>query len=112
MNVTLETFGDVWVATPADDHLDVSNADEVRAGLEPALRDGRKLVLDLNRVEFVDSRGCGVILSCLKQLAGKGGDLKLCRVTPPVRTVFDLIRLHKMCDIADTREQAVAGFAG
>jgi anti-sigma B factor antagonist len=112
MNVIVEQFGDVWVATVAAEALDVSNADDVRTDLEPVLREATKVVLDLSRVGFVDSRGCGVILSCLKQLAGKGGDLKLCRVTPAVRTVFDLIRLHKMCDIHDTREQAVAAFRG
>jgi hypothetical protein len=34
----------------------------------------------------------------------------LCGVTGPVRTVFDLIRLHKICEIYDTKDQAVASF--
>lgn len=110
MDVFLETFGAVAVATINAEHLDVSNADDMKAGMEPILRDVRKVVLDLHRVEFVDSRGCGVILSCLKHLAERGGDLKLCAVTKPVRSVFDLIRLHKMCDITDTREQAIEAF--
>jgi anti-sigma B factor antagonist len=110
MNLYVETFGEVAVATVNAEYLEVGNADDMRAALEPVLRDHRKVVLDMNRVEFVDSRGCGVILSCLKSLAERGGDLKLCRVTPSVRTVFDLIRLHKMCEITDTREQAIAAF--
>lgn len=110
MNVMVEMFGDVAVVTLNAEQLEVGNADDVRAGLEPVLRDCSKIVLDMSRVEFVDSRGCGVILSCLKHLAEKKGDLKLCRVNKPVRTVFDLIRLHKMCEITDTREQALKAF--
>ncbi|HJZ57041.1 MAG TPA: anti-sigma factor antagonist [Gemmataceae bacterium] len=110
MNLLVETFGDVTVVTLNAEQLEVGNADDIKAGMEPVLRDTRKLVLDLSRVEFVDSRGCGVILSCLKNLAERGGDLKLCRVNKPVRTVFDLIRLYKMCEITDTREQAMAAF--
>ncbi len=111
MNLLVEMFGDLAVVTVNAEQLEVSNADEVRAGMDPVIRDCRKVVMDLNRVDFVDSRGCGVILSCLKHLAEKGGDLKLCRVTPPVRTVFDLIRLQKMCDITETREEAMKAFA-
>ena len=110
MNVMVEMFGDVAVVTLNAEQLEVSNADDVRAGMEPVLRDSSKVVMDMSRVEFVDSRGCGVILSCLKNLAEKRGDLKLCRVNKPVRTVFDLIRLHKMCEITDTREQAIKAF--
>jgi anti-sigma B factor antagonist len=112
MNVFVETFGDVAVVTVNAEHLEVGNADDMRAAMDPVLRDHRRVVLDLSRLEFVDSRGCGVILSCLKGLAERGGDLKLCRVTPPVRAVFDLIRLHKVCEITDTREQAIASFGG
>jgi len=58
----------------------------------------------------VDSRGCGAILSCLKQISPAGGDLKLCRVSPRVRLVFDLIRMHNICEIVNTREEAVQAF--
>lgn len=110
MDLWVETFGDVLVVTVNAEQLEVGNADAVRAALTTAFADFRKVVLDLSRVEFMDSRGCGVILSCLKYLAERGGDLKICRVSKPVRGVFELIRLHKMCEITDTREQAVQAF--
>ncbi len=112
MDLFVETFGEVAVVALNVEHLDVGTADDVRAGLDPVLRDHKWVVLDMDRVEFVDSRGCGVIVSCLKALAERGGDLKLCRLTRPVRTVFDLIRLNRVCQITETREQAVAAFGG
>ncbi len=110
MNLIVEQFGDVAVATVTEEQLDASNASDFKLEMEPVLRDFTKVVLDLGRVQFVDSRGCGMILSCLKNLTERKGDLKICSVTRPVRTVFDLVRLHRICDILDAKEQAVAAF--
>ena len=92
------------------EQLDASNAEDFRRDMAPVLQESRKLVLDLGRVQFVDSRGCGAILSCLKHLSAAGGDLKVCGVSRPVRGVFELIRLHRICEILDARERAVQAF--
>jgi anti-sigma B factor antagonist len=110
MNLLVEQFDNVAVATVTAEQLDASNASDFKREMEPVLRDFTRVVLDLGRVQFVDSRGCGMILSCLKNLTERKGDLKICNVTRPVRTVFDLVRLHRICDILDTKEQAVAAF--
>jgi anti-sigma B factor antagonist len=111
MVTDVEHVGEITVATVSTDYLDAGNSDDFRHELAPVLKDCRVLILDLRRVQFVDSRGCGAILSCLKQVAANGGDLKLCHVSPQVRTVFDLIRLHRICAIHDTREEALQAFA-
>ena len=107
MQPTVEKVGDVAVVTLNIDQLDASNAEDFKRQMAPVFQDARKVVLDLSRVQFVDSRGCGAILSCLKRLSESGGDLKLCNVTRNVRTVFDLIRLHRICQIVGTRDEAV-----
>ena len=110
MQPKVETIGDVTIVAVNAKELDANNADAFRLAIAPVLKDCRKLVLDLDQVQFVDSRGCGAILSCLKQIAPTGGDLKLCRATLPVRTVFDLIRMDRICQIVKTREEAVEAF--
>jgi anti-sigma B factor antagonist len=112
MQPTVEKSGDITIVTVNEDVLDANNAEDFRAQMGPILDGCRKLVLDMSRVQFVDSRGCGAILSCLKRLSAVGGDLKLCHVAKVVRTVFDLIRLHKICTIVDTRAEAVKAFGG
>jgi anti-sigma B factor antagonist len=111
MQPTVEKVGEVAVVTLNVDQLDASNADDFRRDMAPVLQETRKVVLDLGRVQFVDSRGCGAILSCLKHVAAAGGDLKLCQVSKPVRGVFELIRLHRICEILPTREEALRAFA-
>jgi anti-sigma B factor antagonist len=110
MQTVVEQVGDVTVVAVQAEDLDTSNADDLRQAMAPVLVNCRKLVLDLDRVRFVDSRGCGVILSCLKHVAGNGGDLKLCQVHPSVRSTFELIRLHRICEIHDTRTAAIQSF--
>jgi anti-sigma B factor antagonist len=111
MEPEVETVGDVTVVTLRLEQLDASNSEEFREEMAPVLQGTRKLVLDMQHVDFVDSRGCGAILSCLKHVSEAGGDLKLCRVNKPVRAVFELIRLHRICEILPTRDEAVRAFA-
>lgn len=111
MDVVIELEADVVVATPIVVHLDLSNSEAVRNEIVAGLDGSNKLVIDLERVEFVDSRGCGAIIACLKHVRGAGGDLKLCGVCPDVRNVLELIRLHRICEILESRDRAVESFA-
>jgi anti-sigma B factor antagonist len=110
MALTVEKIGDVAVANPGVAQFDASYADQFKREMAPVLSGTRKLVLDFTGVEFVDSRACGAILSCLKRLSEVGGELKLCNVSPFVRSVFELIRLHRICEIFPTKDDAVAAF--
>ena len=111
MQLTVETVQNIAVVAIHVEQLDASNADDFKQEIAPTLSANARMVLDLGQLQFVDSSGCGAILSCLKALTSAGGDLKLCRVTRPVRNVFELIRLHRICDIFDTSEQAVHAFS-
>jgi anti-sigma B factor antagonist len=110
MQTAVEQIGDVTVVAIHEEQLDAGNAEDFRQEIAPVLKDTRKLILDMERVRFVDSRGCGAILSCLKQLSANNGDLKLCSVSTYVRTVFDLIRLHRICEIVPTKADAIRSF--
>jgi len=111
MEFTVTNTGNVAVVEVHVEELDASNADDFRHDMDPVLHAQSRIVLDLNRVQFADSRGCGAILSCLKYLSGVSGDLKICRVNKPVLTVFELIRLHRICEILPDVDDAVKAFA-
>jgi anti-sigma B factor antagonist len=110
MEIAVEKINDVAVATVPVDELDASNAAELKSGITPTLEANTKLVLDLSALRFVDSSGLGVMLSCLRQLSAKGGDLKLTGMSKQVRATFELVRLHRIFEIFDTTAQAVAAF--
>jgi anti-sigma B factor antagonist len=68
-----------------------------------------RVVLDMSGVQFVDSAGLGAILSCLRQLNAKGGDMKVFGLSKAVRSLFELVRMHKVVEIFNNREEALAG---
>ena len=110
MKITVEQMNGVVIAVPLGKHLDASNAKEFKCNMAPILETSTKVVCDLSQFEFVDSSGLGAIVSCLRQLKAVGGDLKLCGMTKPIRSLFELVRMHRIFDILDTREEAVRAF--
>ena len=111
MELHSEVVGDVIVARLKGDHLDASTVEDFKAAAEPVLEKSMKIVFDMGDLGFVDSSGIGAIISCLRKLNAKGGDLKLCGLSKPVRSLFELVRLHRIFDIFETRDEAIAAFA-
>jgi anti-anti-sigma factor len=83
---------------------------EFKRGMTPVLEAHAQIVFDLSRLAFVDSSGLGAFLSCLRHVHAKGGDLKLCSLLPPVHTLFELVRMHRIFHIFDTQEAAIQAF--
>ncbi len=111
MEITVQDFDGVAVATMPVEELDASNTGEFKRDIAPILQAHPRLVLDLAKVRFVDSSGLGAMLSCLRQLSARNGDLKLCGMSKQVRALFELVRMHRIFDIYGTREEAVRAFA-
>jgi anti-sigma B factor antagonist len=110
MSGPIETIGDVAVVVIPGDTLDASNTKAFKRDIAPVLETHAKVVFDLTQVRFVDSSGLGALLSCLRRLNQAGGDLKLCGVTKPVRALLQLVRMHQILDVLNTREEAIRAF--
>ncbi len=107
METTRETVGDVTVLTPREDYLDGSNSRAFAGHLTGLVTPGAKVVLDLSRVGYIDSTGCGALLTILRHVRSGGGELVLCSPTKPVRMILELVRFHGLVDIFNTREEAL-----
>jgi anti-sigma B factor antagonist len=110
MEIPVESVDGVVVAALPVEELDASNAGDSKRDVGPLLEAHAKLVFDLSRVQFVDSSGLGAFISCLRKVNARGGDLKLCGMSKQVRAIFELVRMHRVFDIAGTREEAVRSF--
>ena len=111
MEITTENRQSVTIVGIPLKELDASNAGEFKRAMGPILEASTKLVIDLSLLKFVDSSGLGALLSCLRQMTAKGGDLKLCGMTKQVRATFELVRMHRIFDIFETQEEAVQAFS-
>ncbi len=110
MKLNQEKFNDVIVVTVTGDVLDASVIGDFKSEMTPIIKSEYRVVFDMSNIQFVDSSGVGAILSCLRTLNAEGGDLKICSLTKPVRALFELVRMHKIFDIFETRELATASF--
>ena len=111
MEIVAEKIGDVAVVVLTVDELDAGNAPEFKRDVAPLLEQSARIVFDLAKLRFVDSSGLGAFLSCLRKVNAKGGDVKLCRMSKQVRTVFELVRMHRIFDIYESKEAALAAFS-
>jgi anti-sigma B factor antagonist len=110
MEIPVQNVDSVAVATVPVDELDASNAADFKRDIAPILQTNTRVVIDLSQLRFVDSSGLGAMLSCLRQLSAKSGDLKLCGMSKQVRALFELVRMHRIFDIYGTRAEAVDAF--
>lgn len=92
------------------DNLEASNAMAFKEAIASVLETNKRIIFDLSQLQFVDSSGLGAILSCLKKLNAVQGSLKLCGVTKPVQSLFELVRMNRVFSIYPTREEAIQAF--
>jgi anti-sigma B factor antagonist len=105
-----KTSNNVLVLALTMDSLDASNVRKLKEAIAELIGTSNRVVLDLSGLKFVDSSGLGVMLSCLRNVRERHGDLRLCAMTPTVRSLFELMRMHRVFNIYETREEAVHAF--
>lgn len=69
-----------------------------------------RVILDLSKVDFIDSSGLGSVVGAMKQL-GNERRLDLAGLTPMVDKVFRMTRMDSVFDIYPDRATAVWGNA-
>jgi len=59
------------------------------------------MIIDLSGVEFCDSTGMNVLLSCLRQVQERGGELELAAPRPAVRKILQVTGLDSVFTIVN-----------
>ena len=84
----------------------------LRAALAELISKGHKKVLvNLGDVEFMESAGLGELLSALRTLGDKGGQMKLLNVTSPVLDLIDVTGTSHLFEFFNDETTAVGSFA-
>ena len=108
MPSTVEKVNDTVVLSIQFEALDASTAKCYRQDFDQVAEENAQVLLDMENVEFVDSAGLGAIVAGLKSLRANGGEMKICNVHKTVRALFELVRMHRLVDIYNSREEALA----
>jgi anti-anti-sigma factor len=79
--------------------LDDAKATELCHQVSELLATGNNFVmLDMANVDFIDSSGLGALILVLKMLRTAGGDLYLCSIAEPVKSLLKMTKMDRLFD--------------
>jgi len=86
--------------------LDSAKGALFREEITALVEDGAEILLvDFQKVTFMDSSGLGAVVLALKRLRASGGKLYLCSINEQVKMLFDLTGMDKVFEIFPNREE-------
>ena len=90
--------------------LTIFNFNEISSLCSGTLKEQgvRSVIVDLGKVEMIDSVGVGLLARMKKHLEEKGTRMSICCVTDGVHQVFRLLDFHRRFDIYPTVHEAAA----
>ena len=105
----IEEQGSIVIAEVTGE-LDIAGASSTGEAIGEAVpASARALVVDLSRLEFIDSSGIAMLFSLARQLGGRRQQLRLvARAGESVRGLLELVGLDRTAPIYETVDQAVA----
>jgi anti-sigma B factor antagonist len=91
--------------------IDLYNAPEIKEIIAKLIEEQKyQIIINLERVSYIDSSGIGALISSLSNLKKYQGGLKIINVAGSVRKVFELTKLTSFFEIFDSEDDAVAAF--
>ncbi len=107
LSLSTRTVGDRTVVEVGGE-IDVYTAPKLREQLVDLVADGQyHLVVDMERVEFLDSTGLGVLVGGLKRVRAHDGSLRLVCTQERILKIFRITGLTKVFPIHDSVEDAI-----
>jgi anti-sigma B factor antagonist len=71
-------------------------------------KDQKHFVLDITALDYADSSGIGMLVSCLSNVKKAGGELKLAGANPRLRRIFAMTGVDTMMPMFATLADATA----
>jgi anti-sigma B factor antagonist len=88
--------------------IDVYTAPRLRQAIVDIVDGGaQRLVVDMEKVDFLDSTGLGVMVEGLKRMKGRDGTLSVVATHDKIVKIFDITGLNKAFSIYRSVDEAV-----
>lgn len=112
MKISTREFNDILIVDiegeiRRSDITDVTLHQWIKQQLE---RGKRKILLNFEKVEFIDSFGVGEILASYISANNLGGKLKLVRISKKLYLIFQVTMLTRVLEIYDDEQVALESF--
>lgn len=101
LNVSSRSHGDDAIVIAAGE-IDLYTAPRLHTALSAVIAKATpksRVTVDMSGVEFCDSTGMNVLLSCLRQVRERGGELELAAPRPAVMKILQVTGLDSVFTI-------------
>ena len=110
MNIEVKQQGDIKVLQ-CGGSLDADTVASFKKIAYELVDEGsNRFVVDMSHLDFVDSMGLGVLISLLRRVRQREGDVKVSGLSDEVKTIFEITRLHRLFDVCADADAAVKKF--
>ena len=110
MDITQKRRGDIIILLIIGE-IDLYNAPEIKDVIGKLIEEKiYNVIIDLEKVSYIDSSGIGALISSLSNLKKYQGGLKIINVYASVKKVFELTKLTSFFEIYDSEDEAVEAF--
>jgi len=110
MEILQKEIGNVNVISLSG-RLDAYSANDVEMKLNSLIDAGQvRLVVSLDKLEYISSSGLRVLLATLKKARKQQGDIRLACLKSYIKEVFDIAGFTQLFNILDTEETAIDSF--
>ncbi|MCH7679410.1 STAS domain-containing protein [candidate division KSB1 bacterium] len=92
-------------------YIEFTTSDELDKVIEALVKTkSYNIIVDLENVDYISSRGWSIFLSKIKEIRENEGDLKLIKMTSDVLEVFKVLEFFWFLSVYDTIEEAISDF--
>ena len=108
--INIEDINDVSVVRFVQERI-IDESDIQQLGEELySLATNSAILLNFEDVKFLSSAALGKLIKLDKKVKENNGKLVMSNIRPEIYDVFTITRLHKVFVIADSQDDALAGF--
>ena len=109
LKVTPRSVQDNVQALDLEGEVDVYTAPLLRQEIMDQVDNGSPhLLVNLEKVEYLDSTGLGILIGGVKRAKEKSGSLKLVGPSARITRIFEITGLNKIFDVYPSESEALA----
>ena len=86
--------------------INISTSPDLKKHFEK--QPSKSVVVNLERVTYIDSSGLATLVEMLKKTRSKGGSLGLASIPEKVKSLFEITKLDKLFSISTSQAEAIS----
>lgn len=111
MKIETRTVGDVHVLDCSGKITLGEGTMAIRNTVREVLKNGgKKIILNLSDVNYIDSSGIGELVSTFTTVTNQGGQLKLLNLTKKIQELLQITKLLTVFSVYQSEQDAISSF--